>query len=66
MSATTTKVYAGVNVSKGRLEVFVSLTGERFGVRNGNTRGSTSSSLGSTNRVPRWWCCRLPEASSGP
>jgi transposase len=36
VSATTamTKVYAGVDVSKGRLEVFVAPTGERFGVPN--------------------------------
>ena len=34
MSATTTKVYAGVDVSKGRLEVFVHPTAERFGVPN--------------------------------
>ena len=34
MSATTTKVYAGVDVSKGRLEVFVAPTGERFSVPN--------------------------------
>jgi transposase len=35
VSATTaTKVYAGVDVSKGRLEVFVAPTGERFSVPN--------------------------------
>jgi transposase len=34
VSATTTKVYAGVDVSKGHLEVFVAPTGERFGVTN--------------------------------
>ena len=35
MSATTaTKVYTGVDVSKGRLEVFVHPTAERFGVPN--------------------------------
>src|SRR5215207_4333590 len=35
VSATTTKeVYAGVDVSKGRLEVFVAPTAERFGVPN--------------------------------
>ena len=35
MSATTeTKVYAGVDVSKGRLEVFVAPTGERFSIPN--------------------------------
>ena len=34
MSATTTKVYAGVDVSKGHLEVFVAPTGERFSVPN--------------------------------
>src|SRR5215211_8671288 len=34
VSATTTKVYAGVDVSKGRLEVFVHPTAERFGVPN--------------------------------
>jgi transposase len=33
-SATTTKVYAGVDVSKGHLEVFVLPTAERFGVPN--------------------------------
>ena len=38
MSATTTKeVYAGVDVSKGRLEVFVAPTAERFGVPNDDT-----------------------------
>jgi transposase len=35
VSATTTKeVYAGVDVSKGRLEVFVAPTGERFSIPN--------------------------------
>ena len=35
MSATTaTKVYAGVDVSKGRLEVFGAPTGERLSVPN--------------------------------
>ena len=35
MSATTTKVYAGVDVfSKGRLEVFVAPSGERFSIPN--------------------------------
>ena len=35
MSTTTaTKVYAGVDVSKGRLEVFVHPTGERFSIPN--------------------------------
>ena len=34
MSATTIKVYAVVDVSKGHLEVFVAPTGERFGVTN--------------------------------
>jgi transposase len=33
-SATTIKVYAGVDVSKGHLEVFVAPTGERFSVTN--------------------------------
>jgi len=37
VSATTTKVYVGVDVSKGRLEVFVAPTGERFGVTNDDT-----------------------------
>jgi transposase len=39
VSATTatTKVYAGVDVSKGRLEVFVHPTAERFGVSNDET-----------------------------
>src|SRR5215208_2352249 len=34
VSATTTKVYAGVDVSKGHLEVFVAPTGERFSIPN--------------------------------
>ena len=34
MSATTKKVYVGVDVSKGHLEVFVAPTGERFSVTN--------------------------------
>jgi transposase len=33
-TTTTTKVYAGVDVSKGHLEVFVAPTGERFSVTN--------------------------------
>jgi hypothetical protein len=48
MVSPTTKVYAGIDVSKGRLEVAVRPVGERFDVPNDDA-GKTLSQRSTTN-----------------
>lgn len=62
MVSPTTKAYAGIDVSKGRLEVAVRPVGERFDVPNDDVPGSTSSSEDSGRGTPHWLSWSPPGA----
>lgn len=54
MASPTTELYAGIDVSKGRLEVAVRPVGERFGVPNDDAGIDELSSDDSRRGAPRW------------